>query len=150
QPGKSMFKPTLVLMSGRMTSFVATFFIPVVLVRTFTPSEFGTYKQIFLVYGTLYGLAQLGMAESLFYFLPRSPEKSGRYVLNAILMLVFAGLLCLGLLAKESWRIGTLLSNSDLGQFIPLTGVYLLLMIASATLEIVMISRKQYSVAAVV
>ncbi len=143
-----MFRPTLILMSGRIMSFAATFFIPVALVRIFSPSEFGAYKQVFLVYGTLYGIAQLGMAESLFYFLPRDPHKGGRYVLNSILILLIAGLACLGLLVKESSRISVLLNNSSLTQYIPLLGVYLLLMIASATLEIVMISRKQYPWAA--
>ena len=41
------------------------------LARIFAPAAFGTYKQFFLLYGTLYGLAQLGMAESLYYFVPR-------------------------------------------------------------------------------
>jgi O-antigen/teichoic acid export membrane protein len=147
--GETMFRPTLVLMSGRILSFAATFFIPVVLVRIFNPGEFGTYKQVFLVYGTVYGVAQLGMAESLFYFLPRDPAKGGRYVLNSILVLLFAGLACLGLLSQESSRISALLSNRGLAQYVPLLGLYLLLMIASATLEIVMISRKQYLWAAV-
>ena len=34
-------------------------------------AEFGTYKQLFLIYATLFGVAQLGMAESLYYFIPR-------------------------------------------------------------------------------
>src|SRR5437879_12894336 len=61
----STFKPTLVLMSGRSLAFAATFFIPMVLVRVFDQTEFGTYKQLFLIVSTLYGIAQLGMAESL-------------------------------------------------------------------------------------
>ena len=93
-----MFRPTLVLMSGRIMAFVVTFFIPVVLVRLFTPNEFGTYKQVFLVYGTLFGISQLGMSESLFYFLPKDPQKAGRYVLNAIVGVLAAGLLFLGIL----------------------------------------------------
>ena len=144
----SIFKPTLVLMSGRMLSFAATFFIPVVLVRVFTPGEFGTYKQVFLVYMTVYGIAQLGMAESLFYFLPRAPQKAGRYVLNSLLMLLAAAMIFSGLLVKEESKIAELLSNSGLAQYLPLLAVYLLLMTMSATLEIVMISRKQYRRAA--
>ena len=144
-----MFKPIMVLMSGRVASFVATFFIPVVLVRIFTPAEFGAYKQVFLVYMTLYGIAQMGMAESLFYFLPRAPQNAGRYVMNSILMLLAAGLICLGLLIKESAKIAALLGNGSLVEYIPLLGLYLLLMITSATLEIGMISRKKYSWAAI-
>ncbi len=143
-----MFRPTLVLMSGRMLSFVATFFIPVVLVRIFTPGEFGTYKQVFLVYMTVYGIAQLGMAESLFYFLPRAPHKGGRYVLNSLLMLLAAAAVFSGLLVKEKARISELLGNSGLAQYLPFLGLYLLFMTASTALEIVMISRRQYPRAA--
>ena len=67
-------KPALLLVVGRTIGFAASFIIPVLLVRTFNQAEFGTYKQLFLIYGTLYGLAQLGMAESLYYFVPKRPQ----------------------------------------------------------------------------
>jgi O-antigen/teichoic acid export membrane protein len=144
----SIFKPTLVLMSGRLLSFVVTFCIPVVLVRVYSPTEYGTYKQIFLIFGTANAIAQFGMAESLFYFVPRAPGKAGRYVFNALLMLLVAGLVCWQLLAHESAKISALLSNQSLASYMPLLGAYLLLMMLSATLEIVMISRKEYRWAA--
>ena len=81
-------------MAGRTIGFVATFAMPVVLVRTFDQAAFGTYKQLFLIYGTLYGLAQLGVAESLYYFVPREPE-AGRHIANALVTLALAGLACL-------------------------------------------------------
>jgi len=49
---ESVFRPALLLMSGRTLAFVATFFIPVVLTRIFDPAQFGTYKQLFLVFST--------------------------------------------------------------------------------------------------
>ena len=81
-------------MSGRMVAFAATFFVPVVLARILSQAEFGTYKQLFLLYGTLYYIAQLGMAESLFYFLPSASRQAGRYVANAMLFLTVTGLGC--------------------------------------------------------
>jgi O-antigen/teichoic acid export membrane protein len=62
---ESVFKPALLLMSGRTLAFAATFFIPVVLARIFDPAEFGTYKQLFLIHSTIFYIAQLGMAASL-------------------------------------------------------------------------------------
>jgi len=56
---ESVFKPALLLMSGRTLAFAATFFIPVVLARIFDPAEFGTYKQLFLVHSTIYYIVQL-------------------------------------------------------------------------------------------
>ena len=46
----STFRPTMLLMCGRMAAFAGTFFIPVVLARVFDPAGFGTYKQLQLVF----------------------------------------------------------------------------------------------------
>src|SRR5881397_3974860 len=91
----STLKPTAVLMSGRLAGIVVAFSIPIVLARALDQSAFGTYKQLFLIYATLYGIAQLGMAESLFYFLPADPMKAGRYAMNSLLVLSAAGAFCL-------------------------------------------------------
>ena len=76
-PVESVFRPAFVLMSGRVLGFAAAFAIPMVLARVFDQSEFGTYKQLFLVYSSLYSVVQLGMAESLFYFLPSNQKQGG-------------------------------------------------------------------------
>ncbi|HEV3215917.1 MAG TPA: lipopolysaccharide biosynthesis protein [Vicinamibacterales bacterium] len=141
-------KPAFLLVAGRTIGFAASFVIPVLLVRHFNQAEFGTYKQLFLIYGTLYGLAQIGMAESLYYFVPRKPEKSGPYVGNAIVTLAFAGLVCMGLLVLFRERVAGWLSNPLLGKHIVLLGVFLVLMLISSVFEIVMVSRKQHLAAA--
>lgn len=141
---KSTFKPALLLMGGRLVAFATTFFIPVVLVRVFDQTEFGTYKQLFLVYATLFSLTQIGMAESLYYFLPLAPHKGGRYAANALVVLTGAGLFALALLYRESPRIAGLLGNGALAPYIPYVGVYLLLTVVSVVLEIVMTSRKRF------
>jgi len=145
---RSTFRPTLVLMSGKMLSLSATFLIPVVLARLLTVEEFGTYKQVFLVYMTLYAIAQFGMAESLFYFLPRTQQQGGRYVWNAISVLLLTASLSSGILLWEGTRIASLLGNSRVAQYFPFLGMYLVLMTASAALEIIMISRQRYKHAA--
>lgn len=140
----SVFKPAFMLMSGRALGFVAAFAIPVVLVRVFDQAEFGTYKQLFLIYTTLYGIAQLGMAESLFYFLPMAPAERGGYVLNSLIALAFAGLVCLASVWISAASLGRWFNNPELGQYVPLIGVYLLIMLVSAVFEIVMITRKHH------
>ena len=68
-------RATRVLAAGRVPGLVVAFAIPLVLARVFDQTEFGTYKQLFLIYATLFGLAQLGMAESLYYFVPLCPAQ---------------------------------------------------------------------------
>ena len=93
---QSAFRAALSLMSGRTLGFAVSFLIPVILARILDQADFGVYKQFFLIAATLYGVGQLGMAESLFYFLPREPAHAGRYIANATLALAAGGLAWLG------------------------------------------------------
>lgn len=140
----SVFKSAFMLMSGRALGFVAAFAIPVVLVRVFDQAEFGTYKQLFLIYTTLYGIAQLGMAESLFYFLPTAPMERGGYLLNSLVALAFAGFICLAGLWLSAAPLGRWFNNPEVGRYVPLVGIYLLIMLVSAVFEIVMITRRHH------
>jgi O-antigen/teichoic acid export membrane protein len=141
-------KPALLLVVGRTIGFAASFVIPVLLVRTFNQAEFGTYKQLFLIYGTLYGLAQLGMAESLYYFVPKRPQQAGPYIANTLITMAVAGLACVGLLVFVEDRVADWLSNPQLADHVVLLGGFLVLMLISASFEIVMVARKQHLTAA--
>ena len=141
-------KPAFLLVVGRTVGFAASFIIPVLLVRTFNQAEFGTYKQLFLIYATLFGLAQFGMAESLYYFVPRKPQAAGPYIANTLVTLALAGSACLALLWLSEDRIVEWLSNPQLANHVVLLGVFLVLMLFSAAFEIVMVARKQHLTAA--
>jgi O-antigen/teichoic acid export membrane protein len=145
----STFGPAMLLMAGRTLGFAAAFCIPVVLARIFDQTEFGTYKQLFLIAGTLYCIGQLGMAESLLYFLPLRPGQAARYVMNSLLALAAGGLACLVFLAATGGEMARWLSNPELARYTTLLGVYLLLMLTSAGLENALIARKRYGQAAV-
>jgi O-antigen/teichoic acid export membrane protein len=146
---KEITRPAALLVSGRVIGLVASFAIGIVLARIFAPAVFGTYKQFFLVYGTLFGLAQLGMAESLYYFVPRNAARTPRYVCNALITLAAVGLLCLA--GLYAWRtvIAARLSNPPLANYMVPAGLFLTLMLMSTVLEIVMVSRKKHLLAAV-
>ena len=146
----STLKSTAVLMSGRLTGVVVAFCIPVVLTRVLDQSAFGTYKQLFLIYATLYGIAQIGMAESLFYFLPANPARAGRFALNSLLALIGSGAACLAGLWLGRGRIAAWIGNDALAEGLPWIGLYLALMLASTGLEIVLISRKRFVGAAAI
>jgi O-antigen/teichoic acid export membrane protein len=140
----STFKPTLLLISGQILAFAGTFLVPLILVRIFAPAEFGTYKQLFLIYATLYAIAQIGMAESLYYFLPLGPQKSGRYVMNSLLVLMASGLVFLGVIEIAGSRIADWMNNPGLARYMPWIGVYLWLTVSTSVLEITMVAKKRY------
>jgi O-antigen/teichoic acid export membrane protein len=150
RPAPSLFGAAALLMTGRTVAFAATFLTPVVLARCFTTTEFGTYKQLFLVFGTLYPIAQCGMAESLYYFLPGARKDAGRYVANSMALLTIAGLASTAALFAWSGAIARWLGNPALAAYLPFIGAFLLMILASAGLEIVMVARESYRRAAVV
>ena len=82
------FWPAFLLVAGRTAGLIATFAIGPLLTRLLTLEELGSYRTFFLLCATFFGLAQLGMAESLYYFVPRTPNQAGRYGANAALTLI--------------------------------------------------------------
>ena len=141
--------PAFLLVVGRTVGLIATFAIGPLFVRLFTVDDIGTYRTFFLLYATVYGLAQLGMAESLYYFVPRAAGQVGRYVCNAALSLLAAGLVSLALLWSFRDGIAAHFSNADLPGLMGLLGLYLTLMLIGTVFEITMVSRKQHMSAAV-
>jgi O-antigen/teichoic acid export membrane protein len=136
-------------MTGRTIGFVVAFAIPMVLARLFDQNDFGTYKQLFLIFGTLYGVAQMGMAESLYYFLPSRPDNAGRFVFNTLLTLGTLGLGSLLGLWLFRDELAILMNNPALADLILPVGLYLLFMLIAVVLEILMTIRKQYVAASV-
>lgn len=141
-------KPVLQLAIGRAAGFAATFAVPLVLARMLAPAAFGTYKQLFLVASTVISIAQIGMVESLLYFLPASSGRGGRYVCNTSVVLAGVALVCLVLLVLAGPRLGSWFANDELRTLSGLLGIYVLLMLPSLLLEIVLTARKRYAGAA--
>src|SRR5215471_17741811 len=110
---ESTFRPAMKLMSGRLAAFAITFLTPVLLVRLFTQSEFGTYKQFILITFTPY-LIGCAFSECLFYFLPKDPDRGARYAMNSMLMLFTTGTLCLIAMIFNASRIAGMMSNAAL------------------------------------
>ncbi len=64
-----------VLTLGRLISFVALFFIPIVNVRTLSQTDFGLYRQFWLLYDTVAVILFMSFPASLLYYFPRAEDK---------------------------------------------------------------------------
>jgi O-antigen/teichoic acid export membrane protein len=142
--------PAVRLVAGRVLGGVVSFAIPVVLARVLLPTAFGTYKQLFLIYMTLYGVAQVGAAESLYYFVPRKPADAPRSIANSISTLALAGTLCLAVLVVEKDSVANWMGNPAIATELPLLALFLTLTLISAAFEIVIVSRNEPAKAAIV
>src|SRR5262245_35435126 len=141
-------RPALSIVVGRSVGFIAAFAIPIVLSRILAQAEFGTYKQLFLIYATLFGVAQLGMAESLYYFIPRDAGRAGQHIANAVLTLAAAGIASLTILMLFSGVITGWLANPHVSAGLLPLGVFLILTLMTAPFEIVLVSKGRHSGAA--
>ena len=138
------FRPALVLMVGRALASAVTFLIPVVLARKLEPALFGDYKRLFLLYATFWGIGQVGMAESLYYFLPHHPKQGGRLVVNAAGLLAISAAACVLALTLGREPVAALLGNAAVAPYLPLLAAYLGVMLVTAVLEVAMVSRRRY------
>lgn len=87
----SKAKPLVV---ARAFSAGVTFFIPLALARLLEVSDYGTFKQFFLLSHTLYLALGLGVPQSLYYFLPRHEGGARRaYLGQTLIWLAGAGAL---------------------------------------------------------
>jgi O-antigen/teichoic acid export membrane protein len=123
-------------MLGRGGATVLGFALPLMLTRLLPQAEFGTYKQVWLVVTTAYFMLQLGLAQSLYYFLPRKDGHARAWLTQASLSLLTLGALCgVGLFAAR-FAIARQFANPSLAGFGLPMALMTVLMIAAAPLEI--------------
>jgi O-antigen/teichoic acid export membrane protein len=124
------------LMLGRGGATVLGFALPLILTRLLPQAEFGTYKQIWLVVTTAYFMLQLGLAQSLYYFLPRKDGRQQAWLTQASISLLTLGILCGAGLYGARFAIARQFANPELAGFGLPMALITLLMIAAAPLEI--------------
>lgn len=123
------------LVLARAFSACITLLIPLVLARVLTVSEYGTFKQFFLISSTLYLVLGLGIPQSLYYFLPRSEAGDRRAFLGqTLLFLLVAG--GLGALAVHcSGGLLEKVGGQALGEVAAPMALYVWLLLGGAALE---------------
>jgi hypothetical protein len=122
-------------MLARLAAAGITFSIPLVLARTMALAEYGTYKQLFLIAQTLALVLPFGMAQSLYFFIPRA-ESRRPWFGQTLGFLLAAGLLGgTSLLLLAPW-IAQRLGNPDLVHYRWELAVYVAGTVAATPLEL--------------
>ncbi|HET9598723.1 MAG TPA: oligosaccharide flippase family protein, partial [Anaeromyxobacteraceae bacterium] len=86
------------LLAARLASALLGVSLPMVVARVLSPAEYGTYRAALLVAASLALVLPMGVSISLFYFVPREPRTSGRWVAGALAWTWAAGLVAAALL----------------------------------------------------
>src|SRR5438445_1518366 len=105
------------LLLGRAGATVLGFALPLVLTRLLPQAEFGTYKQVWLVVTTGYFMLQLGLSQSLYYFVPRQDGRAQAWLSQSFAAVTVMGAICaLGLWAGR-FAIAHQFGNPALAEF---------------------------------
>jgi len=124
------------LMLGRGGATVLGFALPLILTRLLPQAEFGTYKQVWLVVTTAYFMLQLGLAQSLYYFLPRKDGRERAWLTQASVSLFTLGGVCAAGIYALRFVVAGQFANPELATYGLPMALMTWLMIAASPLEI--------------
>lgn len=79
-----MLSGSLYLFISKVAGYGIRILLPIFLVRILTKEEFGVYSQFFLLEMLIKTIFQMGINQSLFFFIPRDQKNSGAYFINSL------------------------------------------------------------------
>jgi O-antigen/teichoic acid export membrane protein len=107
------------------SSFALAFVSAAILSRCFDKTEYGTYKQIIYVYGTLQTIFTVGLPGVFSYFIPRYNIHEGKYLVNKInTVFLILGLFFSLSLYFSSGLIADVLKNEELAVGLKIFSVF--------------------------
>ena len=147
----SLTRSAIWLMSAKTLAFAFAFALPVLLTRSLSQTEYGLFKQVFLVVSTATVILPLGYSMSAYYFLPRETDvrRRGQIVLNILLFAgVVGGAACLALCLRPS-LLSAMFGDQELAAYAPLVGIIILLWLFSSFIEVVAVANQELRLATV-
>jgi O-antigen/teichoic acid export membrane protein len=138
------------LASAKAAAFVLGFALPLILVRTLSQTEFGLYKQVFLLLNTGITLLPLGFAMSAFYFLPRSERgrASSRLVFNIAIFHLAVGAAAALTLVAFPGALAAIFASHELVAYAQGLALLGFLAIGTSFLEIIAVANGEVALAA--
>ncbi len=85
-----MLSSSVYLFISKIIGYGIRIILPVFLVRILTKEDFGAYSQFFLLEILIKTIFQMGINQSLFFFVPRDRDNAGAYLLNSLMLNVVA------------------------------------------------------------
>ena len=137
------------LIAARLVSATISLSVPLVLARTMAIENYGTYKQLLLVFMSVAAVIPLGLPQSLYFFIPRTDERRA-YLTQTLALLALAG--AAGGLGV--WLAGPViargLSNPGLLPYLPQLAAFIAFHVAATPLEVTMTARGNTRAAAAI
>ena len=143
----SLRSQSLWLLSAKFIGFTFAFVFPLIVVRILTQEEFGLYRQVFLVVGTLVGMLPFGIAISAYYYLAREESTRAAAVLNILIVHFTVGAAVFFLLWIYPEILGQVFDSVEMTRLGPLIGVTVWLWLLSVFLEHAAVANREPRIA---
>jgi O-antigen/teichoic acid export membrane protein len=138
------------LAASRAAGQVLNALVGIVVVRFISQEDYGTFRQVYLLFATLVVLTDLGLTESLYYFLPRNPGQRRKLMLRSTwvvgLAQVGGGLAML----LGAGALGRFFNNAGLAHYVGLLAVYIGLSAVTRLWEVQLVAEQRVPLAALV
>lgn len=151
KPRTSLVAGASWLLASKICSFAITSALPFILTRQLSQTEYGYYKQLFLILTTTLNLLPFGMNMSLFYFIPRArtQEEKGNMAINVVIFYLVTTGIVGGSLMIHPHLLELLFHSGPLIRVGGLIGLTMIPYIVSSLLEIVLIANGDPRLAAI-
>ncbi len=137
-------------MMARIASAALTFAVPMVLARALLPAELGTFREAWLIVNTLALILPMTTPQSLYYFVPREPERRAYFIGQALAFNLVLGLGGALLVLAARPAIASHFANPVLTAQVPWIAAITALIVASISFDAAYNSVGQIRAAALV
>ena len=124
---------------GQVASFFVVFWVPIILVRVLSKTDYGRYAQLLLIYTFIFRLLQFGLRHSLYYFLPHDNRHKKYFITNTYICYIIGGFIAFLTLSIFRQNIACLFFDSDIAGLLPICGLHVLFMLISCPFEPVLV-----------
>jgi hypothetical protein len=136
------------MLGAKLAGFALSTAFPLLLIRRLPQSEFGLYRQVFLIINTATTILPLSLGMSAYYFLPREPQRKGAVTANILLFLFVAGGLAGGALVLWPSLAERLTSEPAVLPYIPAMASLIMLWTVGSLVEPIMLANVEVRLAA--
>lgn len=141
-PG-SLSKQALLLAGSRALGQVLNAVAGLLVVRALAQFDYGTYRQLFLLYASFYLIGDFAFAQSLYHFVPRARDRAHVYYSQALLAALVFSLAWSAAFLLFAQPLGGYFENPDLPRHMALLGAWLTLNLLAKIPETALITLER-------
>ncbi len=141
---ENLSNDAIIITIGKVIVKISELVLGLILVRLLTKNDYGSYRQVWLIYATLSGILLLGIPASIYYFVPTlTEEKKRTFIFQTVILLACIGFVMAGLIAIFSSSISAYFNNSSLRFYLRVFSVYILFSLGLAYFENYLFAEKK-------